>query len=195
MSLTLDARSTALVLIDLQKGIVGLQLAPYSAAHVLENSAALVRRFAEAGATVVWVHVAFASDNADRLCQPVDAPSPSAPKGGLPPDYSQFADEIASLPVDVIITKRQWGAFHGTELDLQLRRRGITTIVLGGVATNFGVESTAREAWQHNYSLVIAEDACTSMSAEMHQFSMEKIMPRLARVRSTADIIAALQPA
>lgn len=192
MSLILDPRTTALVLIDLQKGIVGMPVAPHNAAQVIEKSAALGRRFDEVGATVVCVHVAFASTSADRLKQPVDA-SMAAPPGGLPPDYSDFAPEIAALRADVIITKRQWGAFYGTELDLQLRRRGISTIVLGGIATNFGVESTAREAWQHNYAVVVAADACSSMAPDMHQFSIEKILPRVARVRSTSEILAALQ--
>jgi nicotinamidase-related amidase len=125
------------------------------------------------------------------LQQPVDAPMP-APPGGIPADWADFAPEIAALRAGVIITKRQWGAFHGTELDLQLRRRGITTIVLGGIATNFGVESTAREAWQHAYAVVVAEDACTSMDADMHQFSVGKILPRLARVRTTDEVLAAL---
>ena len=63
---------------------------------------------------------------------------------------------------------------------------------MGGVATNFGVESTARDAWQHNYSVVIAEDACSSMDADLHQFAMEKVLRRVARVRSTAEILAGL---
>src|SRR6185295_13028044 len=96
-------------------------------------------------------------------------------------------------PGDLRITKRQWSAFYGTELDLQLRRRGITTIVLGGIATNFGVESTARDAWQHNYAVVIAEDASTSLGADLHRFAVEKLLPRVARVRSTQEIIEAVQ--
>ena len=60
---------------------------------------------------------------------------------GLPADWADFAPEIGSLRADIVITKRHWGAFYGTELDLQLRRRGVNTIVLAGVATNFGVES------------------------------------------------------
>ena len=140
------------------------------------------------------VHVAFASNFADRLSQPVDAPW-TAPPGGFPPDFSEFAPEIAALDADVVITKHQWGAFHGTELDLQLRRRGITTIVLGGIATNFGVETTAIEAWQHNYAVVIAEDLCATMSDEMHKFSTETILPRIARIRSTTEIMVAMQPA
>jgi nicotinamidase-related amidase len=192
MSLNLDPASTALVLIDLQKGILGRQLAPHSSAQVIENAATLGRRFAEVRATIVLVNVSFSSNPADRLIQAVDSPMP-APPGGLPPEYAEFVPEIGSLPAGVIITKRQWGAFYGTELDLQLRRRRINTIVLGGVATNFGVESTAREAWQHNYSVVIAEDACSSMGADLHKFAVETIFPRIARVRSTAEILKAMQ--
>ncbi len=91
-------------------------------------------------------------------------------------------------PGDSLIVKRQWGAFYGTDLDLQLRRRGIETIVLGGVATNFGVESTARQAWEHGYAIVLAEDACTSRSAGLHDMAVRYIFPRLSRVVQSADI-------
>jgi nicotinamidase-related amidase len=191
MSITLDPRTCALVLIDLQKGILGRPLAPHGAAKIVENSAALGRGLKEAGGVVVLVNVAFANDYADRPNQEVDEPSPMPPEG-MPAGWSEFVPEIDSLQRDVIITKRQWSAFYGTELDLQLRRRGITTIVLGGVVTNFGVESTARDAWQHNYAVVIAEDACASMGADLHQFSVDKVLKRVARVRSTAEILAGL---
>ncbi len=194
MSLSLDPRTTALVLIDVQKGILSLPLAPYGGAEIVANTAALGRRLAAAGATVVLVRVAFASTYADRPGQAVDVPM-AVPPGGLPADWSEFVPEIAALSADVVITKRQWGAFHGTELDLQLRRRGIATIVLGGIATNFGVESTAREAWQHHYAVIVAEDACTSVGPDLHKFSVEKILPRISRVRSTAEIISALSAA
>ncbi len=191
MSITLDPGTTALVLIDLQKGILGRPVAPYSAAKVVENSAALGKGLKAAGGVVVLVKVAFAKDYADRPNQEVDEPSPMPP-GGMPAEWSEFVPEIDALPTDVVITKRQWSAFYGTELDLQLRRRGIKTIVLGGVATHIGVDSTARDAWQHNYSVVIAEDACASMGADLHQFSVEKVLRRVARVRSTAEILAGL---
>ena len=131
------------------------------------------------------VHVAFSPDGADRLRQEVDLPNPSAP---LAADWSELVPEIAALPAAFVIVKRQWGAFHGTELDLQLRRRGIDTIILTGVATNFGVEQTAREAWQYGYAVVVAEDAVSSLSEAMHRFSIETILPRIARIRSTAEI-------
>jgi nicotinamidase-related amidase len=190
MTLALDPRTTALVLIDLQKGVLGRSLAPHSVAKVIENSVALGRAFNAAGAPIALVNVAFSADGRDRLSQPVDAVSPVLPTSA---DWSDFAPEIAALGAAAFITKRNWGAFHGTELDLQLRRRGVDTVVLGGVATNFGVEQTAREAWQLNYAVVIAEDATSGLADDMHRFSIEKILPRIARVRSSEEIVAALR--
>ena len=191
MSLNIDARTAALVLIDLQHGILSMPLASHNASQILEKTVALGRRFREIGAPIVLTRVTFSNNYVDKLNQPVDVPM-QVPPGGLPPEWSQFASEIESLSADVVITKRQWSAFFGTELDLQLRRRGISTIVLGGISTNFGVESTARDAWQYNYAVVVAEDASTSVDAELHKFSIERILPRVARVRTTEEIISAL---
>ena len=184
--LKLNASTTALVLIDLQKGIVSRPVAPYSGPDVLKTSCELAERFRQAGGTVVLVNVGFAPDFKDALRQPVDQPF-VAPPGGFPAGFMDLADGLAH-PGDLRITKRQWGAFYGTELDLQLRRRGIQTIVLGGIATNIGVESTARQAWEHGYALVLVEDATSGMSAEMHDFAIKNIFPRLSRVVKAADI-------
>jgi nicotinamidase-related amidase len=185
----LDPRTTALVLIDLQKGIAPYAGGPHTAAEVCERAGALAARFRELGAPVVLVRVGFATDFADALKQPVDQPSPART---LPDNWLELADELGEAKDDIHITKRQWGAFHGTELDLQLRRRGITQIVLGGISTNIGVESTARAAYEHNYALILAEDAMSAANAEQHRFAVETIFPRLGRVRSTAEILDAL---
>jgi nicotinamidase-related amidase len=112
--------------------------------------------------------------------------------GNLPPDWSEFIPELDRQPGDVVILKRQWGAFYGTDLNLQLRRRGLTTIVICGISTEFGVESTARDAYEHGYEMIFAQDAMTGQTAESHANSVERIFPRLGRVRSTDEIIAAL---
>ena len=190
-SLQLDGRTTALVIIDLQQGIINRETAPYSARKVIDNSARIGEKCRAAGGLIVPVHVAFSQDGADRLSQPIDSPM-AVPPGGLPANWAELVPEIAAFDSKVVITKRQWGAFYGTELDLQLRRRGIKTILLTGIATNFGVEQTAREAWQHGYDVVIVEDACTSVEAAMHQFAIEKILPRVSRIRSTDEVLAAL---
>jgi len=187
-----DARTTAVVLIDVQHGTLAMPLAPYDGATIVANAARLATRAQAAGATLVLVRVAFAGNYADRLQQPVDVPL-AVPPGGLPPGWSDLAPPLAALTPDVAITKRQWSAFHGTELDLQLRRRGIARVVLGGLMTNFGVESTARDTYQHNYAVIVAEDACASFAADMHRFAIEKTLPRVGLVRSTGQIVAALR--
>jgi len=185
----LDPKTTALILIDLQRGIVARDTKPHTAAEVVERAARLTKRFREAGALVVLVHVAFAPDLSDRLNPPADSPTPATP---LPKEWSDIVPQLGSDPRDVLIRKRNWGAFYGTDLDLQLRRRHIRTIVLGGIATNMGVESTARDAYERGYEQVFVEDACATMSEEMHAFTFKNIFPRIGRVRTTEDVLAAL---
>jgi nicotinamidase-related amidase len=183
----IDPRSTALVLIDLQQGILGNVLEPTTAAELMQRALALAERFRAAQSTVVLVNVAFSTNGSDMLRQPVDQP-PVIPAGGFPVGWNEFPPGLMQ-PGDLKITKRQWGAFYGTELDLQLRRRGIRTLVLGGVATHIGVESTARQAYEHGYELLIVKDATTSFVAEGHEMSMKHILPRLARLVQSGDIV------
>jgi nicotinamidase-related amidase len=188
----IDLSHTALVLIDLQRGVAGLPALPHTSAEVVQNAVRLADRFREAQAPVVLVHVAFSSDGRDLLRPEVDQPFN---RGPLPPDWMEFVPEIGPRPNDIIITKRQWGAFYGTELDLQLRRRGVTKIVLGGIATNIGVESTARAAYELGYHQVFAEDAMAALSQEGHLSSIRLILPRIGQVRSTEEVLAACVPA
>jgi nicotinamidase-related amidase len=191
--ITLPTANTALILLDLQKGVFDLQkglidrqFAPYSFEAVLAKGKELAQRFRVAKAPVVLVNAAFAPDRSDALKAPVDRPI-QAPPGGFPEDWSELAEGLAEAS-DLKVTKRQWGAFYGTDLDLQLRRRGVTTVVIGGVATNMAVESTARAAHEHGYAVVLAEDAATTFSAEMHTLAFEQIFPRLGRVAKAAEI-------
>ncbi len=187
--LKLDPKRTALVAIDLQKGILGMPIAPHAPAAVVANSTRLAEALLGAGGAAFRVHVGFSADGGDRLKQEVDQPMAGGPR---PPDWMEFVPEVAAWRGALEILKRHWGAFAGTELDLQLRRRGFDAIVLAGVATNFGVEQTAREAWQLGYSVVVAEDAASSVSEAAHRFAVETTLPRVSRVRSTEAIVAAL---
>lgn len=187
--LALDPKSTALVLIDLQKGITRHTTAPHTAPDVIANGVRLAERFRAAGATVVLVRVAFAADGSDRLQTPTDASPPAAAPS---PDWSDILPEVGPKAGDLVVTKRQWGAFYGTDLELHLRRRATKTIVIGGISTNFGVESTARDAWERAFAMVFVEDAMAAMSAEAHAFAVANIFPRLGRVRSTGEVLKAL---
>jgi len=188
---SLDVKSTALVLIDLQRGILGRDTAPHPVPTVMANAVALADRFRQLSATVVLVHVSFSADGKDVLGVPVDSPF-TVRAGQMPPDWAEISPDLGPREGDVVITKRQWGAFYGTDLELQLRRRGVRGIVLGGIATNFGVESTARDAWERNFAIVFAEDAMAGMSAEAHAFAVGNIFPRLGRVRSTQQVLEGL---
>ena len=185
--MNLEAKTSALVLIDLQRGIVGMQLVPRSGAEVVANAVRCAQAFRTAGGLVVLVRVAFSADFVDAPPNNIDQPM-QRPPVGLPEAWTTLVPELAALD-DLVVTKHQWGAFHGTELDLQLRRRGIRTIVLGGVATNFGVESTARHAWELGYDLVVLEDLCaTSAPVELHDMAVKHVFPRLAQVTTSAAI-------
>jgi nicotinamidase-related amidase len=189
-ALTLDPRTTALVLIDLQKGIVAMPVAPRSGAEVVAASVRLVAALRDAGALMVFVRVATSPDGGDALNPATDQP-PAAP-ASRPPDWADLVPELGVQPGDVVITKRQWGAFYGTELDLQLRRRNIRTIVLAGIATHIGVESTARDAYERGYHQVFVEDAMASPSAEAHAMTVKTIFPRIGKLRTVADVLHAL---
>jgi nicotinamidase-related amidase len=121
--------------------------------------------------------------------KPVQQPGPHAA------DWTEIVPELGPEPGDLIIAKRQWGAFYGTELDLQLRRRGVDTILLAGISTNIGVESTARDAYERGYQQVFVEDAMGARDAGEHAHTVGIIFPRIGRVRSTADVLAALEAA
>lgn len=187
--LTIDPKTTALVVIDLQKGILGRETVPHAAPDVVARAAQLAKRCRAVGATVVLVNVSFSGEEKHRLAQPVDAPNPP---GKMAPGFDLLDPALGTAATDVLITKRQWGAFYGTGLDMELRRRGVTTIILCGIATNIGVESTARDAWERNYNLVFVEDAMATMNAGAHEISLKYIFPRIGRVRSTEQILAAL---
>ena len=189
-SLHIDPQTSALVLIDLQYGIVGMNVFPRTSAEVIANASKLVEAFRKHHGTVVLVSVGNLVDGKDLLGPTTDAPPASI--AGRPANFSTIVTELNTQPSDLLITKRQWGAFYGTELDSQLRRRGIKTIVLGGISTNVGVESTARDAFERNYDQVFVEDAMASPSIEAHQGTLKYTFPRLGRTRSTEDVIKAL---
>ncbi|QLR43621.1 hydrolase [Enterobacter sp. RHBSTW-00994] len=187
--LTFDATKTALVVIDLQEGILPFAGGPHTAGNVVDRAARLAEKCRRVGAPVVLVRVGWSEDFAEALKQPVDA---QAPAHALPANWWAYPEKLGKCDSDIEVTKRQWGAFYGTDLELQLRRRGIDTIILCGISTNIGVESTARNAWELGFNLVIAEDACSAASADQHKGSMTNIFPRIGRVRSTEEIVSAL---
>ena len=126
----IDKEKTALVVIDLQKGIVGMTSAPHASADVVPNASSIAKAFRAAGMPVFLVRVTPSADGRDGLHPAMDAEPMHFSR---PEDWAEIVPEMGPEAGDFVITKRQWGAFYGTELDLHLRRRGIRTIVLCGI--------------------------------------------------------------
>jgi nicotinamidase-related amidase len=189
MDFKIDRKSSGLVVIDIQKGIASIErkTEPFSTKQVIENVSRLVKKFREVGAPVFLVHVGSV-DGKDML-NPLTEQKTSRGSSARPSEWFDFVDEIKPTEKDIIITKRQWGAFYGTELDLQLRRRKINTIVLCGISTNIGVETTAREAYQRGYNQFFAVDAMTAQSKEEHEATEKFIFPRIGVVRTTEQLL------
>lgn len=186
-ALTLDPQKTALVLIDLQNGIVSRDTKPYPAADVVQRARTLAEAFRAKGSPVVYIHVLL-----DQfLPLPVDEPT-NVPKN-IPASATDIAEAAGKQPGDLLIAKRHWGAFGQTTLEQELRSRGIETVVLAGIATNLGVESTLRQGTGLGFHFVTVEDACTTFTPEMQDFAFKNIFPRLSRVRSTQQVLEALR--
>ncbi|AOI63207.1 isochorismatase family protein [Burkholderia territorii] len=182
MSTTRLDTQTALVVIDLQKGIVALPAA-HPVAPVIEHTRELLDAFRSRGLPVVLVNVAGGAPGRTQQQVRLDA---------LPADWTDLLPELNRQPSDHVVTKKTWGAFTGTGLDAHLKAAGVTQIVLAGIATSIGVESTARQAHELGYNVTLAVDAMTDLNADAHANSVERLFPRLGETGSTQEIIALL---
>ncbi|MDR3517889.1 MAG: isochorismatase family protein [Azospirillaceae bacterium] len=178
---TLDPNS-ALILIDLQKGIVALPVV-HPVGPVLENARALADAFRRHHRPVILVNVAGAAPGRTEQTRSTAAP---------PAGWTDLVAELNAQPGDHIVTKRTWGAFTGTDLADHLSRHNITQVVIAGIATSIGVESTARQAQERGLNVTLAIDAMTDLNADAHDNSIKRIFPRLGETGSTAAITALL---
>ena len=172
----------ALVVIDLQKGIVAVPTV-HPVAEVLARSADLAHAFRKRKLPVILVHVTG---------RPPGRTDAGIPKMSLPADWAEFVPELEQSAEDFVVAKQCPGAFLGSSLDQYLRERGVTQIVLCGVSTSVGVESTARSAFDLGYNVVLAVDAMTDRDAENHRHSVERIFPRIGETCEARDVLSRL---
>jgi len=173
----------ALIVIDLQKGIVSLPTV-HSTTEIVERTARLARAFRERGLPVVLVNVTAAAPGR----------TDAGPRNfSFPDDWTELVPELEQHTDDYLVSKQRLGAFIGTSLDDYLRRRGVTQVILAGVSTSVGVESTARSAYDHGYNVVLVVDAMTDRDADAHRHSIEKIFPRLGETETTENVLKMLK--
>ena len=193
---TVIDKNTALVLIDLQKGIVGLPLAR-PAKEVLDNAARLVAAFRKAALPVVVVNVSPAGATWTKVRvqattpEPATKPTPEEAAAQLK-NFLEIVPEVVTAEKDIFITKRTWNAFFDTPLHEELKKNNITNIVLAGISTSIGVEGTARNATELGYNISFAEDAMADMQAAAHTHSVQNVFPRIGEVDTTDAIIKKL---
>jgi nicotinamidase-related amidase len=188
----LDPARTCLLLFDLLEGHVNRDAASRERYRpVIANAAALLAAARAQGAMVAYAHADHRADFGTTARTLHDTGSHLPMIAGGTPQAGIIA-ELAPRPEDYLVPKHRWSAFHGTYLDLALRTRGADTIVLCGGSTEVGIASTAFAARDLDYNLVIAADACTSPEQDNHAQFMRRIFPRMARVRTTAEVVAML---
>jgi nicotinamidase-related amidase len=172
----------ALIVIDMQKGIVGLPTTHPTSA-IAARTAKLAAAFRAKALPVVLVNVAGRAPGRTETRLNFSPPA----------DWTELIPELDRQPSDHLVTKNQVGAFYGTALEMILRRRAVTQVVLAGIATSAGVEATARNAYDLGFNVTLVVDAMTDLSEEAHRHSVEKIFPRIGETGVTEDVLALLE--
>ena len=184
MPLTKVDHIPALIVIDLQKGIVGLPTV-HPASEIVGRTTQLARAFRKRDLPVILVNVT------GRAPGRTDAGTRNL--SALPPDWTELVPELEQQPGDYFVSKQRAGAFIGTSLDDYLRQRGVTQVFVTGVATSLGVESTARSAYDYGYNVVLVVDAMTDRDADAHRHCVEKVFPRLGETDTTESVLKLLE--
>lgn len=180
MPLSTFDSNTALIIVDLQKGIVGLP-GIHAVGDVIGHAQALAKAFRAHRLPVVLVNVAGGA--------PGRTEQPPRHTGARPDGWTDFIPELEQQSSDIVVTKRTWGAFANTDLEAQLKARGVTQVVIAGIATGTGVEATARQAYEQGFNVTLAIDAMTDTRADAHDYSIRNVFPRLGETGATQAII------
>lgn len=184
----IDYQRTALVLVDLQKGIVGLEGQPHSTDKVVDNANQLIKAFRDNDGFIAFVHVKF-HDGQDKLNPNAMVELPDNDD----PSFSDFADQLDYRDGDYVVDKRHFSGFFGTDLDLQLRRRGIDTVIIGGISTHIGVDTTARDAYQYGYNQYFVTDMMTAPAKHLHEFAVNNVFPVMGQTVTTEEMLKQLK--
>jgi nicotinamidase-related amidase len=179
MSLTTVDQRTALLVVDLQEGIVGLPTA-HPAVDVVGRAASLTAAFRPRKLPVVLINVAGGAPGRNEMPGPASAPKPN---------WTDLVPQLRVSDDDHLVTKKRWNAFYGTSLHEYLQSADVTQVVIAGIATSIGVESTARSAYDHGYNVTLAIDAMTDLDSQAHDNSVGRVFPKLGETGTTAELL------
>jgi nicotinamidase-related amidase len=185
MPLTELDTNAALIVIDLQKGIVGMPTAT-PGPRIVEKAAKLGQAFRNKGLPVVWVHV---------TARPTGRTQAGMPRMEMPEGWDQLVPELNREPNDFVIEKKSWGAFLTSDLQEILKSKGVTQIFMAGISTSAGVESTARSAYDLGYNVVFITDAMTDRSEEAHKYCVETLFPKMGETTAAEEVLKRLADA
>lgn len=180
---TLDPK-TALLVVDLQNAVMSIPTA-HPNSDVVASAALLATAFRERGLPVVLINAAGGAPGRNEM-------PPRASFGAGMDNPLGIVPELNQSPTDHLVTKRTWGAFTGTDLNEYLKTKGVTQVVVCGIATSAGVESTARHAHENGYNVTLATDAMTDRTVETHDYVVTNVFPRIGESGTTAEILALL---
>jgi nicotinamidase-related amidase len=180
MPLTTLDPNTALIVVDLQKGIINSPFV-HPIADVIENNRALLDAFRRHALSVVLINVTGGA--------PGRTEQPRRQSSTLPEGFADLIPELDRQSSDIMVTKQTWGAFASTDLEAQLKAKGVTQVVITGVATGTRVEATARQAYEAGFHVTLALDAMTDARPEAHEYSLASVFPRLGETGSTQAIL------
>lgn len=187
--LAIQASTTALVLVDFQNFTMKMPTVPLTPHEALRNGVRLAKACRAKSIPVVLIRVGHPSQHAPHPNVPVDE---SFSGFEYPDNPMEICAELGPEPGDIIVDKYNWGAFYETNLDAQLRRRGVTTLIVGGLVTHIGVDTTMRQAQERNYAQILASDAAAAFDITQHDHVIRHVAPRLSKVRTTDSILAAI---
>jgi nicotinamidase-related amidase len=180
MALSILDPNTALLVVDLQMGILGSPVAePF--AEVAARARAVIDAFRAHRAPIVLINVAGGA--------PGRTEQPRRAAGAMIEGFTDFIPELGAQPDDIVVTKRTWGAFASTDLEARLKAMGVTQVVVVGVSTGTGVEATARQAYEAGFNVTLAIDAMADPRAGAHDYSISKVFPRLGETGTSQAVI------
>jgi nicotinamidase-related amidase len=195
----IDPTQTALLIQDMQNELIkggAMPVQPYTGEEIIANSVRLLEKARAVGMPVIYVVVNRRPDRRDAPRPPFGAPASAADAGPRLTAGSHDAEVVSELapgPEDPVVIKHTTSPFNTTDIEVYLRRFGITTLILTGYSTTGVVEGSLRDARDKDYDCIVVRDCCAAGTSTEHDVCMDIIFPRMAWVATADEVIGAIE--